>query len=274
MHVPPGYDPAQPHPLVVVLHGLASNGEMIQEVTGWDDVADSEGLIVVYPDGMLYSLRWNANSNMNLASDDVQFFRDLVAEISTLASVDPERIYVNGFSNGATMSAVIGCRAADVVAAIGLVDPGILTGETLAGCSPARPVPGIEFVGTGDVGTASRGELDRPHQEFTPLLGWLLRVDANYKALPLHAWGEHWAALNGCEPVTEQVRMMDSVRTTRYTNCQQDGDVVVYVLEGMGHQWPGGDPFPPWLMGAPNDEVKTTEEMWAFFEAHPLEIEQ
>lgn len=187
VHVPPGYDPAQPRPLVVVLHGLASNGEMIQEVTGWDDVADSEGLIVVYADGMLYPLRWNANSNMNLESDDVQFFRDLVAEVSTQVSVDPKRIYVNGFSNGATMSAVIGCQAADVVAAIGLVDPGILTEETLEGCSPARPVPGIEFVGTGDVGMASRGEQDRSHQEFTPFLGWLLRVDADYEALPLHA---------------------------------------------------------------------------------------
>jgi polyhydroxybutyrate depolymerase len=157
LYVPPGYDPAQAHPLVVVLHGLASNGDMIKDVTGWDGVADREGLIIAYPDGMGYPLRWNANSNMNLAEDDVQFFRHLVAEVSTLVSVDLARVYVNGFSNGATMSAVIGCQAADVVAAIGLVDPGILTEETLAGCSPARPVPGIEFVGTGDVGTASVG---------------------------------------------------------------------------------------------------------------------
>jgi polyhydroxybutyrate depolymerase len=247
---------------------------MIRDVTGWDDVADREGLIIAYPDGTLYPLRWNANSNMNLAVDDVQFFRDLVAEVTTLVSVDPERIYVNGFSNGATMSAVIGCRAADVVAAIGLVDPGILTEETLEGCSPPRPVPGIEFVGTGNVGTASRGDLDRPHQEFTPLLGWLLKVDADYEALPLHAWGERWAALNSCDPVAQQRQTTDSVRRMRYANCQGDGDVVVHVLEGMGHQWPGGDPFPSWLMGAHNEKVKATEEMWAFFEVHPLETEQ
>jgi len=67
---------------------------MIQEVTGWDDVADRESLIVVYPDGMLYPLRWNANPNMNLESDDIESFRDLVAEISTLVSVDPKRVVV------------------------------------------------------------------------------------------------------------------------------------------------------------------------------------
>jgi polyhydroxybutyrate depolymerase len=210
---------------------------------------------------------------MNLESDDVQFFHDLVAEVSTLVSVDPGRVYVNGFSNGATMSAVIGCWAADVVAAIGLVDPGILTEETLAGYSPARPVPAIEFVGPGDVGTASRGELDKPHQEFTLLLGWLLRVDADYKALPLRAWGERWATLNGCNPIAEQLEATDSVRTMRYSNCQGDADVVVNVLEGMGHQWPGGDPFPSWLMGAANEEIRATEEMWTFFEGHALEME-
>jgi polyhydroxybutyrate depolymerase len=274
LHVPPDYDPAQPLPLIIMLHGLASNGEMMQEVTGWDEVADREGLIVAYPDGMLYPLRWNANSNMNLEIDDVQFFRELMAEVSTVVSVDPMRVYVNGFSNGATMSIRLGCQAADVVAAIGLVDPGILTEETLAGCSPARPVAGIEFVGTGDVGTMSRGELDRSHQEFTPLIGWLLKVDSDYEALPLRAWGDRWAALNGCDPMAEQLQTGGNVRGIRYDNCQGNGEVVVYTLEGMGHQWPGGDPFPPWLSGAPNDEIDATEEMWAFFEAHPLETEQ
>jgi poly(3-hydroxybutyrate) depolymerase len=42
----------------------------------------------------------------------------------------------------------------------------------------------------------------------------------------------------------------------------------------MGHQWPGSDPFPPWLTGAPNNEIDATEKMWAFFEAHPLETKQ
>jgi polyhydroxybutyrate depolymerase len=119
----------------------------------------------------------------------------------------------------------------------------------------------------------SRGELERAHQGLAPLLGWLLRVDADYKALPVRAWGEGWAALNGCDPVAEQVEVVDSVRRIHYANCQEDGDVVVYIVEGMGHQWPGGAPTSPRLMGAPNNEIKATEEMWAFFEGHPLEID-
>jgi polyhydroxybutyrate depolymerase len=42
----------------------------------------------------------------------------------------------------------------------------------------------------------------------------------------------------------------------------------------MGHQWPGGLPFPPWLMGAPSDDVDATQEIWAFFDAHPMAAEQ
>jgi polyhydroxybutyrate depolymerase len=177
---------------------------------------------------------------------------------------------VNGFSNGATMSIRLGCQAADVVAAIGLVDPGVLTEEVLEACAPARPVPGIEFVGTGDTGVGGRGDLDRPHQEFMPLHGLILGIDADYEALPLRAWGACWAALNGCDPVAEQLRAGDTVSGLRYDNCQGDAGVIVYTLEGMGHQWPGGKTLPTWLMGAPNDEIDATEEMWAFFKAHPL----
>lgn len=109
MHVPPSYDPAQPLPLVVVLHGLASNAEMIQGVSGWDIVADREGFIVVYPDGMLYPLRWNANSNMNLEVDDVQFFRELVEKVSTMVSVDPTRVSATGLVTGDCATRAI-CR--------------------------------------------------------------------------------------------------------------------------------------------------------------------
>jgi len=270
LHIPPDYDPAQPLPLVVVLHGLASNGETIQRVTGWDEVADKEDFIVAYPDGLRYPLRWNANSNMKLDVDDVQFFRDLVAQISTLASVDPARVYVNGFSNGATMSITIACRAADLVAAIGLVDPGILTEETLENCSPARPVPAIEFVGTGEVGKVSRGQLDVPHREFTPLIGWILNVDADYEALPLHAWAERWAAANSCA-VAEQLPEQGKVQGTHYSSCQGNAEVVIHVLEGMGHQWPGGEPFPPWLLGEPDHDVDATGEIWEFLQNHSLE---
>lgn len=272
LHLPPGYDPARPDPLVVVLHGLASNAETIQRVTGWDEVADRESFVMVYPDGSLYPLRWNANSNVKLDVDDVQFLRDLVADISTLVAVDPTRVYVNGFSNGATMSIVVACQAADLVAAIGLVDPGILTEETLEGCFPSRPVPAIEFVGTGEVGMMNRGQLNVPHQEFTPLLGWILNVDADYEALPLRAWAEYWAASNGCEPTAEPLPTRGKAQGMRYGNCRRDAEVIVYTLEGMGHQWPGGEPFPTWLMGEPNDDVIATEELWRFFQDHSLEV--
>jgi poly(3-hydroxybutyrate) depolymerase len=52
--------------------------------------------------------------------DDVQFFRDILDDLSSLANVDRLRVHVNGFSNGG-MSVRIACGAADKVAAAGSV---------------------------------------------------------------------------------------------------------------------------------------------------------
>lgn len=271
LHIPAGYDPARPLPLVVVLHGLASNGATIREVSGWDSMADQEGFLAAYPDGTSYPLRWNANAQMNSDADDVGFFRDLVAAVSETAAVDPKRVYVNGFSNGATMSIVLGCSAADQVAAIGLVDPGILTAETLEGCTPARAVPGIEFVGTGKVGMMERGDPETAHREFTPWIGRLLGVDADYLALPWRTWGDRWAELNGCDPNAYPIQKGDGLRVLRYDSCRTEGGVAVYIVDGMGHQWPSGRPWPSWLMGEPSQIIDATSMMWAFFSRNALD---
>ncbi len=50
VHLPPGQDPAgRPRPLVVVLHGCHQDHEAIRHDTGFNEVADREGFLVVSP---------------------------------------------------------------------------------------------------------------------------------------------------------------------------------------------------------------------------------
>ncbi|UCE26200.1 MAG: phospholipase, partial [Candidatus Coatesbacteria bacterium] len=51
VHVPEGYDGPEPVPLVLALHGGGGKAEKMDKLTGFNDVADREGFIVVYPQG-------------------------------------------------------------------------------------------------------------------------------------------------------------------------------------------------------------------------------
>src|SRR3954468_17251235 len=52
LHVPARYDPAKPTPLVLSFHGAGLWGAAQRDMSRWDEVADDEGFIVVYPSGL------------------------------------------------------------------------------------------------------------------------------------------------------------------------------------------------------------------------------
>src|SRR4051812_47094593 len=55
LHVPEGL--TEPAPLVIALHGRGDDGLGMEALTHFDDLADREGFIVAYPDGL--NNEWN-----------------------------------------------------------------------------------------------------------------------------------------------------------------------------------------------------------------------
>jgi polyhydroxybutyrate depolymerase len=263
LYVPPEYDPARPAPVVVSLHGFLSNPSSQAAISGWHQLADREGFIVVYPQGISFPQRWNAYGSGGAAAvDDVQFFRDLLDELSTVAAVDRSRVYVNGLSNGGGMAVRIGCEAADQVAAIGSV-AGAVAG--MQDCNPSRPLPVLAFHGTADpLVSYEGGEVARHGQ----------RQGAERSQEPLTLVGaEDWVALwverNGCDPTPEVIPPSGDVRGRRYVGCDQGVEVVLYTIDGGGHTWPGGLPMP--VVGKTSADIDATEEMWRFFQGYHLD---
>jgi len=62
LHVPSSYDGAHPVPLVIDLHGFAQWPANQQKVSGWSELADEEGFIVVNPMGTGMPLRWASHT--------------------------------------------------------------------------------------------------------------------------------------------------------------------------------------------------------------------
>ncbi|MBZ0296346.1 MAG: poly(3-hydroxybutyrate) depolymerase [Anaerolineae bacterium] len=251
LYIPANYDPSQPAPLVLSLHGFSSNPTQQVDYSQWNPVADEHGFIVVYPQGTGVPLRWNSGLNIaGEAVDDVAFINALIDRLSESLCIDANRIYSTGLSNGGGMSNRLACELSDRIAAIG----GVAGAYTLpTDCNPSRPVPVIAFHGTEDrivpYNVDGEGSLNLPK---------------------ITQWAADWAARNQCDSEPETLPAVGDVSGIEYTHCADDASVILYTIEGGGHTWPGGEGQIIFVVGRTNHDINASELMWDFFEEHPL----
>jgi polyhydroxybutyrate depolymerase len=150
IHVPAGHD-GSPAPLLVQIHGYSANANIEQSLSGMSRIADEQGFVVVYPNGL--NNAWNAGlccGPLEQRQDDVGFLRAVVASVQSEIDVDPERIYASGLSNGGAMTHRLACEAADLFAAAAPV-AFALPFSPMTACQPSRPIPVLNFMGLNDV---------------------------------------------------------------------------------------------------------------------------
>ena len=248
LHVPRNLDRTKPAALVLSLHGAGGWPAMQRDLSGWNELADREQFIVVYPSG-----RVTAGPRVwQMAGErDPQYIADLIDKLRTEYNIDPKRIYANGISNGGGMSWALSCRMPERFAAIGMVGPALLLPPTW--CKPAQPVPMIGIHGLRDT-TA-------------PYHGGSSWVAPRFEAFP--AFGAAWARRNRCAPAARDVEIRDGVTLRQYEQCANDATVALYTLRDGGHTWPGGAELPEWFAGKTIQDFDATAEMWSFFEQHP-----
>src|ERR1051325_10922939 len=102
LYVPKG-SRTEPLPLVVALHGSASNGAQTERLTGLDKLADEKSFAVVYPDGLERVWRYNEVLDRK-GVDDIGFIVALVEKLVKDKVADPRRVYATGISNGAYLA--------------------------------------------------------------------------------------------------------------------------------------------------------------------------
>jgi polyhydroxybutyrate depolymerase len=263
LYLPASLDPTRPTPVVVSLHGFASNAMSQELLARWNWIADKEGFVVVYPEGTSFPLRWNSGGTLfSQGVDDVRFFRDAISDLAQVVAIDPARIYVTGMSNGGAMANRIACEAADVVAAAGTV--AAVPMEASQACTPQRPVPLIAFHGTADPLVRYEGGA---HQ-MPALIRWINLRGVPFSYPPVETWIAGWAQRDGCRLTPEGIPATGDARGIRYSDCQGDAEVVLYPIEGGGHTWPGGLAVP--YLGKTSRDIDASAVMWAFFQAHPM----
>lgn len=259
LHVPETYDPSTPSPLVLSIHGFSSWPQNLMETSRWNDLADREGFIVVYPSGTGFPKRWRLPVNvmgLSASEEDVIFLTGLIDSLEQQYNIDSQRVYINGFSNGAGMTVVMGCRLSERVAAVGGVAGAYVF--PLESCNQTRPVPMIAFHGTADPVVPYSG-------------GTTASFDAPFPNIP--EWMGKSAELNGCSNSPITILEKDSVTGIEYPNYDSNAPVVFYSIRGGGHTWPGGKPLPEIIAGHTDKTISATELIWEFFKQHPLSMD-
>lgn len=261
LHLPARYDGRRPMPLVLAFHGAGTNGPIMAYASGLSATADREGFIVVYPNGSgkdNLMLVWNAGGfhgpGADQLPDDVAFVRALLDDVASLARVNRKRVFATGMSNGGMMCYRLAVELSDRIAAIAPV-----SGTMAVEGRPTRRVPVMHFHGTEDTLVPFHGP-EAPISQFLSFKS----VDETIRA---------WVGFNGCshEPITSEPRQKvdDGTKIRKQVYSPASAEVILWTIEGGGHTWPGR-PWPiPWL-GRTTGNLSANDEIWAFFQRHPL----
>jgi len=270
LHLPADYDEDTAYPLVIALHGGGGNSSNMINLTKFNDLSDSEGFIVVYPDGI--ENHWNDGRGLQDRRaqrediDDVNFIRTLIDHLSASYNVDSERVYATGISNGGHMSFRLACELSDRIAAIGVVVAN-LSEPLVAMCQPKHPVSVLIINGTTDPLIPFEGGDGYAANTY---LGTVLSAEDSML---------FWVEQNECPIEPEKTQLPDAapfdgtrVLLEAYEGCAEDTTVQLYTVVNGGHTWPQGPQYAPrFVIGRVSRDINGSETIWDFFSEQRLD---
>ncbi|AWS42293.1 PHB depolymerase family esterase [Streptosporangium sp. 'caverna'] len=249
LHLPPNYNPRRAWPLILSFHGRGNTGAGTEEFSKLSTLP----AIVAYPNGVIGTgdgdrQAWQGAPYAAPGVDDVAFTSDLLDTLEEGLCVDQRRVYATGKSNGAGFTGLLACRMADRIAAIAPV-AGAFYPETGQDCRPSRPVPVIDFHGTGDATIPYTGDADR-----------------GLPAIP--DWVAAWAQRDNCaKRVRDRVTEPD-ITVSRWVGCDRGAEVRHVAVSGGGHTWPGADIYSGG--GYTTQTIEAHQVLWDFLRRHRL----
>jgi polyhydroxybutyrate depolymerase len=203
-------------PLVVILHGLSGTAEDASSMMGWNQLADGAKFAIAYPSGL--SRSWNIGAGCCGQSgqqnvNDIGFIADVVRDVSANVSINPNRVYAAGISNGGGLAFALACNI-DLFAAVAAV-----SATQLGDCAPTRPPSVIQINGTWD---------PIVHYDGGPSLGFGV-----FPSVP--SVNAFWRNASRCDPPTEAT---DANLTISTAGCPNGRAVELVTVNDGGHAWP------------------------------------
>ena len=276
LFVPSETPSATPRPLVIMLHGFGGTAANAIKETGWSKKATLKNFIVAYgeatrpnrataPHFRKNPQAWNDGSGRFHASneniDDVAYVKAVIEHVSQKHSVDSNRIFVTGFSNGASMAFRIGAELAEQVAAIAPVSGTCWMEHP----KPRKPISLCYITGTEDSLNPIEGGF--------PKLAFGGKEQGGAPKPPVQSFIGRWTEALQCTGTIELISIAPGVQQRIYRRppsiTTKTSEIYYVTIEGLGHHWPGEvSLMPNILVGNPTKKLIATDLIWDFFESH------
>jgi polyhydroxybutyrate depolymerase len=273
-------------PLVFMFHGGGGSGEKFYKMSGWKELADKEGFMVIFPTAAKYYVyaeapttdqpeppavnetRWSSYHLENSfhpqypnqqPANDVAFVREMVKFVQKNYSLDSSRIYANGFSSGGFMVNRLLAEASDIFAAYGSSSSGMQPGdlEDALAATPSNYAPRPTAVMVGSVDSKSTNALgvrSFPTDESALADDSIVRT----------RFVDDYLALLG---LTDDYDYIKTGKLSTFTFTTEAGrpkappvPFVFMIAAGMDHIFPNGKSYP----------IVAAELYWDFFKEYSL----
>lgn len=254
VHLPPQYDGTTRLPVIVAIHGCGMTGygwNSMKGTTQFNDVANSEGFIVVYPTQRMFRSAincWNSADprEQHRYSGEPALLAGVARQVVDEYNADPDHVHVSGASSGAGAAVILAATYPDVFATATSVAGGEYGLNQVDPDDPYSTPPDY----TARQAWAQMG--DRARQ--VPLL--VIQGEEDDVVPPLVATRlvEHWTAVSDLVDdglLNDSLALVEETTTvpaepgrqayTHTTITTPDGTSVVesYLVHDMGHVWPG-----------------------------------
>ncbi len=261
--VPTDLPAGQPVPLLIALHGGTGWGKQFERNSGFDGLAQANGFIVVYPDGVGngpnadQQRTWNGGTCCGIAArtnvDDVAFIDQLISQLETDHPIDPNRVFAAGHSNGGILAYRLACELPGRIAAIGVQSSAL----EIDACTPDLAVSAIHIHGAADQNLPIDGGVG-PNA--------LSGVDFNK---PLDG-ATALAVADGCAaaPATTTDAANADLTVRSWSPCADEVDVVFVEVAGAGHAWMGHETGGSGRVGPVYMGLDSSLLIWNFLAQH------
>ena len=273
MYIPSTWQPNIASPLLIALHGLSGWDLQLMDNTGFNNLAEANNFIVVYPNGTGEKLgdrgirSWNGGKIGWCTSgncppsqiskiNDVGYISNLIDDVSDRYSIDSKRVYLTGHSNGSQMAQRLACQLSNRITAVAVV-AGHLALDT---CNPDSPVSLLQIYGTEDTLNPENGG--------TAKISFGIYSFA-FNSEPVIKSVQKMAAANGCSANYTENNNFLNKDLTIYTwpSCKSGVVVSSMKISGAPHAWmghPAQSADSVKLSGEPYMKIDASKVIWAF----------
>lgn len=307
VRLPRGYDAKQHYPVVILLHGMNQDADDMERLTQFDQLADKDGIIAIYP--IALHGRWNVGVHPQERTMGMR------------PGGGHHRGYGGGYPGGGGGGGGYPggggqgqgqgpgseqdrrARPADDIAffnqmldqvntkfsvdasrvyALGLSEGGFMSLKTA--CSLSDRIAAAAAVGAAMPKTM----ICLPSRPIPVLMingtsdpvvpyGGGTEKNLHVEILSAEDSSKDWGKIDRCNDKPDkgkwsaQQKGGTETKTDAYDGCRENTKVVLYSLKGSGNTWPGGEQYEPEnAVGKTSQDVKANQIVWSFLSSTKL----